>query len=61
MDVAPFTPLTSGYLPLRELGISEDQDEEVIDLTKITFDEVNLKLYRRGRNLAAKTELTHCQ
>lgn len=44
LDVPLVTPLTGGHLPLRELGISKDQDEEILDLTKITFDEVNLKI-----------------
>jgi len=49
LDVPPTTPLTGGHIPLRELGISEDQDEEVLDLTKITFDEVNLKIIQQTK------------
>lgn len=49
LDVPPVTPLTGGNLPLRELGISEDQDEEVLDLTKITFDKVNLKIIQESK------------
>ena len=42
LDVFPTTPLTSGHLTLQELGISYEQDEEVLDLTRLTFD--NLKI-----------------
>jgi len=63
LDIPPITPLTYGHLPLRELGISEDQDEEVLDLTKITFDEVNLKIIQErkkscSRNLANPLSVT---
>ena len=44
LDVPPIPPLTGGNLPLLELGITKDQEEEFLDLTKITFDEVNLKI-----------------
>lgn len=43
LDVPPPTPLTRGYLPLQDLGFLEEQKDEVLDLTKLTFDQVNLK------------------
>ena len=44
LDVPPSTPPTGGNLPLQELGFSEEQEDEVLDLTKITFNQVNLKM-----------------
>jgi len=43
------TSLNGGHLSLQYLGILEDQDEEVLDLTKITFDEINLKIIQERK------------
>ena len=34
---------------MKELGISNKQDEEVIDLTRLTFDEVNHKIVQENK------------
>jgi len=48
-DVPPIPPLTIRHLPLLELCITEDQEEEVLDLTKITFDKVNLEIIQERK------------
>jgi len=54
LDVPPTTPLVRGHLPIQELGILEDQDEEVIDLTRLTFDEINLKIVQERKKYCSK-------
>lgn len=63
LDVPPTTPIIGKQLPLQELGIFEDQDEDVIDLTKLTFDEINLKIVQErkkycSRNLVEPLSIT---
>jgi len=55
--VPPTTPLTGGHLPLQELGISEEQDEEVLDLTKLTLDEINLKIVQERKTYCNKNPI----
>jgi len=49
LDVPPSTPHTRGHLPLQELGFSEGQEEEALDLTTLTFDEAILKIVQERK------------
>jgi len=55
--VIPSTPHTRGHLPLQELGIPEEEEEEVLDLTKITFDQVSLKIRQERRKYYARNPI----
>lgn len=47
------TPLTHGHFPLQELGVLEGEEEEVLDLIMLTFDEVNVKIEQERKKYCA--------
>jgi len=41
-------------MPLQELGFPEDKEEKVLDLTKLTFDQVRIKIRQERRKYYAR-------
>lgn len=56
LDVPPYTTLTGGHLPLQELGYTKEKEEEVLDLTKFTFDQVSFKIMQERKNYYEETQ-----
>lgn len=44
LDVPPSTSITRGHLPLKELAILDDVEDEVLNLTTQNFYQVNYKI-----------------
>ena len=39
-DIPPSNPITGGNLPLKELGIQNEEEEEVLDITRLSFYQI---------------------
>jgi len=54
LDVPPNTNIIGGHLPLKELGTPYEEEEEVLDITKFNFDQIQCKIMRERRKCYAK-------
>lgn len=54
LDVPPSTPIVEGNLPLKELGIPNEAEEEVLYLTILNFDQVNCNIIQERKKYYAR-------
>lgn len=54
LDIPPSTPTTSEHIPLKELGIPDEEEEEVLDITRLTFDQVYCNIMQERRRCYVK-------
>ena len=54
LNIPPSTPIISGHFPMQELGILEEEEEEVLDISMLTFNQVQCKIMQEKRRCYAK-------
>lgn len=59
LDVPTSTPITGKHIPLKELGILDEEEEEVLDLTRLMFDHVNYNIIWKRRKCYSKNDGKH--
>lgn len=59
MNVPPPTPLTGGHFPSKESDITVKEEEAMLDLSRLTFDQVKFKITQEMCICWAKDKRTH--
>ena len=54
IDITPTTTMRGGHFPFSKLGLSGEQEDDVLDLTRLCYDQYTHKIRQERRKFCAR-------